>query len=85
MSDSSMQAPEVTALQNATAQLAEWFDDIQIMASRYGQDQTESFAWGTGNWHARIGMCKTLVDKDRAKHLANALRAPQEPPEDEHV
>jgi hypothetical protein len=50
-------------LQLHTEQLGEYFDNVQVFVSRVtdGGDYTESFTWGAGNWHARLGQIRQFV------------------------
>jgi hypothetical protein len=58
-------------LVSAVAKLSEHFDAVEIVAACLEPDgNTLPFFWGSGLWHARIGLCQEFVDQDRQKDQA---------------
>lgn len=51
-------------------QLSEHFDAVQIVASKLDQKgDTVTMVYGSGNWHARVGMCQSFVERNRGNNL----------------
>lgn len=62
-------------VQDHVSQLREHFDAVQILCSNLeeGGENTSSFAYGSGNWHARQGLAKEWTIYHDAKVLAKAI------------
>lgn len=55
-------------IQKHAGQIAEHFDCIQILASRLNdRGDTEVVAMGSGNWYARLGMAREMLDRETAR------------------
>lgn len=62
---------EEKLLASAVAKLAEHFDAVEIVAACLEPDgNTQPYFYGSGLWHARIGLCQEFVDRDRQKDQA---------------
>jgi hypothetical protein len=48
-------------LDSHVAQLAEHFDTVQIIATRYDDRTTRIWAWGAGNWYGRVGSIRAWL------------------------
>lgn len=58
-------------LASAVAKLSEHFDAVEIVAAYLEPDgNTRPCFWGSGLWHARIGLCQEFVNEDRQKDQA---------------
>ena len=58
-------------LASAVAKLSEHFDAVEIVAACLEPDgNTRPYFYGSGLWHARIGLCQEFVDQDRQKDQA---------------
>lgn len=68
----------------ALAILREHFDSIQVCASWTDAKQTYTVFSGSGNWYARVGMCRQFVKQDEAQILSHEMGKimPKEPPDD---
>lgn len=53
--------------------LMEFFDAVQIVASRTDQEGTVMVSRGRGNWYARVGMSKEFVDDAQNSNLVHQL------------
>lgn len=61
-------------VERIAAQLGEHFDAVQILCST--QDEgggTIGVSRGCGNWYARIGMARELLDADTAEGSARSI------------
>lgn len=68
------QDAELQIVKDATAQLGEHFDSVQIFVTRFepGPDDdpnagTVNIDFGSGNWFARFGQVENWVDKCRER------------------
>lgn len=68
--------PDIQRVRDAVETLMEFFDNVQIFASRFqdhsdseADDGTISVNWGDGNWHARRHQVRewSLREDERAK------------------
>ncbi len=58
------------------AQLGEYFDAVQILCSTQEEGGgTVGVSRGCGNWYARIGMARELLDADTAEGSARRIAA----------
>jgi hypothetical protein len=61
-------------LASAVAKLSEHFDAVEIVAAYLEPDgNTQPYFYGSGLWHARIGLCQEFVDRDRQKDQAISI------------
>ncbi len=62
------QKEQVDILRQHASQLAEHFDAVQIIATRYApeNDGTVIVSWGAGNWFARYGSVGAWLRKEDA-------------------
>lgn len=59
-------------LNRESNRLAEQFDCVQILASKVEPDgSTTTMFSGSGNWHGRIGMCRSFVEHNTARVAAS--------------
>lgn len=77
------QKPDDTAeiyklLDDTLARLAEHFEAIQIMVTRYTEDGTQHVSRGTGNWYARQGMAHEFIGLARADEVAERITTAQD-------
>lgn len=57
-------------LGRTTSQLSEHFDAIQIIASKLdAKGNTVTMAYGSGNWHARVGMCQSFSERNKGLNM----------------
>lgn len=61
-------------LQKALSGLNNDFDCVQIVATCQQDGVTASFSRGFGNWYARIGLARELVQESDADIIAGKLK-----------
>lgn len=67
------QDKKLELLKNQTKLLLGSFDAVQIVTSRYDKDSgfTETYSWGEGNFHTRVGMLSAWVKEHTLIGLDN--------------
>lgn len=58
--------PEIECVRSCLKVILEHWDNVQIVVSRFDADDegdTDTFAAGSGNWHARMNMIRELIIK----------------------
>lgn len=60
-------------VENAAAALGEQFDTVQILTSNSDGDGTRCIKRGVGNFYARLGMAKEMLDEDQAQVWAKVF------------
>lgn len=72
---------DMERLKEATEKLLEFFDNVQVFATRYdGKDGTVSAKYGGGNWFARYGQVREwLIKEDES---ARVEVRPDNPPDE---
>lgn len=69
-------------VQKHCTQLREHFEAVQILVSHETDEgQTGSIYTGAGNWYARVGMCRDMLNRDQSETLVN--RMPKPPPDND--
>lgn len=59
------------------SELCEHFDSVQIFACVTRGATTHNITTGLGSWYERQGMAHRFIDKDKARHIANAITESQ--------
>jgi hypothetical protein len=62
--------------------LAEHFSAVQIVASEYDVSGTRFHARGEGDYYARLGLCKTFVDRAGADEIGEYVAKYQKADDD---
>lgn len=66
-------------IQSIANKLSEHFDAVQILVSWPSiQGGTRIMKWGTGNYYARLGMCRDFLVVDNADEIAGAVSRERE-------
>jgi len=76
-----MSKEDADLLDDHIAQLMEFFDSVQILASKCDNTGTSSTFRGAGNHYARMGMARELLTNDAAD--CHHIRAPKPPPDED--
>lgn len=56
-------------LMDAVNLLSEHFDHVQILVSWNEEAETKDMASGSGNWYARLGLCRELILRHDCQEL----------------
>lgn len=67
-------------LEAHVAQLAEFFDTVQIVATRHGRERSSVWARGAGNWYGRIGSVRAWMLREEETWTRGA---PDDDPDEE--
>ena len=51
-------------IKKCCADLGEYFDAVEIFATRHEEDGTVNVNWGSGNWFARYGQIRAWIVKE---------------------
>lgn len=70
-------------LDRLASELTEHFDAAQIMVTWQEDGKTFCSKRGAGNYYARIGMARELLDQDTASENAIQIASRLEPPPDD--
>lgn len=70
-------------LKRHTAELAEIYDSVQVLASWLAPDgRTLSQKQGSGDWYARKGLAHEFIEENIAEDTATQIARKLEPPDD---
>jgi hypothetical protein len=72
-------------LARMSAQLHEHFDAVQILVSWNEESDCKCIKQGSGNWYARIGMCREMLLFDEAHINARELADVLNPPDSDEL
>ncbi len=61
-------------LEKIVVDLSEHFDAVQILATWMDGGATKSLKPGSGNFYARQGLARELINEDMAQEIAVAIR-----------
>jgi hypothetical protein len=66
------------------SQISEMLEDgaVQILCSWVEDGMTNTIVSGSGNWNARVGMARRMVEKDSAETLAHEISRRINPPDE---